>query len=551
MAALVEGLGEVPAGARDMAGHATRVLHRAKAPTPTAVAPSAPSAIPAGSLHVLTCGSVDDGKSTLIGRMLWDAGALTTDQRAAIEGTARTAAGTPDFSRLVDGLAAEREQGITIDIAWRYFDTPRRRLVIIDSPGHEQYTRNMATGASHADVAILLVDARSGVKIQTRRHAAILDLMGVGSVVLAVNKMDLVDWSEARFRAIEVEFLALVRRFAFRDAAAIPVSAVLGDNVARGSEHMLWYTGQPLVDHLQHAPGHQSAQRSATGGSFRFPVQMVVRAGQDFRGLAGTVTSGRIARGAEVMDAASGRRAHVRRIVTMARDLDSAGPGQAIVLQLDTDIDVSRGAVLAAPDAAPQSVRSFEARLVWLSDEPFDRGRGYLLRTATDLVPVTALDISRHLDLATLAERSAFSCAANDIAVARIQIGRATVLEPFAEQRDTGSFMLIDAVTGASVAGGVVTQPHAVAAKSSDSAFRLTRSLLKRGVGADLGNDAASEQELRRRADEVAILLRGAGVAVELDDRLGQSGRDASFFWFATLAALSFGYAAAIVFGLI
>jgi bifunctional enzyme CysN/CysC len=508
-------------------------------------------AVAAGSLHVLTCGSVDDGKSTLIGRMLWDAGALTTDQRAAIERGARTAAGTPDFSRLVDGLAAEREQGITIDIAWRYFDTQMRRLVIIDSPGHEQYTRNMATGASHADVAVLLVDARSGVKVQTRRHAAILDLMGVRHVVLAVNKMDLVDWSEARFRAIEAEFLALARRFAFRAVAAIPVSAVLGDNVARRSENMPWYTGQytgqPLFEHLQQVPGRQNA----AGGGFRLPVQMVVRAGQDFRGLAGTVTSGEIARGAQVVDSVSGRGARVKRIVTMGRDLDRAGAGQAVVLQLDTDIDVSRGAVLAAPGAAPQAVRSFEARLVWLSDEPLDRGRGYLLRTATDLVPVTALNVSSHLDLATLAERPAAGCAANDIAVARIQIGRATVLEPFAEQRDTGSFMLIDAVTGASMAGGVVAQLHAVAAKSPASAFRLTRSLLKQGVGADLGNDAASEQELRRRADEIAILLRGAGVAVELDDRLGQSGRDPSIYWFGAAAALSFGYAAAIVLGLI
>jgi len=504
-------------------------------------------AFTAGSLRVLTCGSVDDGKSTLIGRMLWDAGALTTDQRAGIERSTRTAAGTPDFSRLVDGLAAEREQGITIDIAWRYFDTETRRLVIIDSPGHEQYTRNMATGASHADVAVLLVDARSGVKVQTRRHAAILDLMGVGSVVLAVNKMDLVGWSEERFRIIEAEFLALARRFAFRNAVAVPVSAVLGDNVARRSEHMSWYTGQALFEYLQQVPAHQSAP----GGSFRFPVQMVLRAGQDFRGLAGTVTSGEIDRGAEVMDSVSGRRARVKHIVAMGRDLDTAGIRQAVVLQLDTDIDVSRGAVLAVPGAAPQAVRSFEARLVWLSDEPFDSGRGYLLRTATDLVPVMALDISRHLDLVTLAERPAVACAAGDIAVARVQIGRATVLEPFAEQRDTGCFVLMDVVTGASVAGGIVVQPHAVAAKTPASAFRLTRSLLKQGVGADLGNDAASEQELRRRADEIAILLRGAGVAVELDERLEKSGWDPSILWFGAAAALSFGYAAAIVLGLI
>jgi bifunctional enzyme CysN/CysC len=544
MAALAEALTDGLAETCGAGGRPTRLPHRES--VSGAIAPQ-PVPAPAFSLNVLTCGSVDDGKSTLIGRMLWDAGALHTDQRQALEQGARTAAGTPDFSRLVDGLAAEREQGITIDVAWRYFDTPARRLVIIDSPGHEQYTRNMATGASHADVAVLLVDARSGVKIQTRRHAAILDLMRAGSVVLAVNKMDLVDWSEARFRAIEAEFLALADRFGFRDAVAIPVSAVRGDNVAHRSDAMPWYAGAPLLHHLQHVPGRQRG----TGETFRFPVQMVVRASQDFRGLAGTVTSGEIARGDEVADAVSGRRARVRRIVTMGRDLDSARAGQAVVLQLDTDIDVSRGAVLATSDAAPPAVRSFEARLVWLSDEPFDRSRGYLLRSATDLVPVAAVEIGKHLDLATLAERPAATCAANDIAVARIQLGRATVLESFAAQRDTGSFMLVDAVTGASVAGGVVARTHAAEAELPSNAFRLTRSLMRQGVGADLGHDAASEEELRRRANEVAILLRGAGVAVELDDRWGHAGLDASTIWFGALAALSFGYAAAIVFGLI
>jgi bifunctional enzyme CysN/CysC len=546
MAALAETLAEGPTETRGAGRRPTLLLHREL--VSGAIAPR-PAAAPAGSLNVLTCGSVDDGKSTLIGRMLWDAGALHTDQRQALEQGARTATGTPDFSRLVDGLAAEREQGITIDVAWRYFDTPARRLVIIDSPGHEQYTRNMATGASHADVAILLVDARSGVKVQTRRHAAILNLMGVGSVVLAVNKMDLVDWSEARFRAIETEFLALAQRFGFRAAVAIPVSAVRGDNVARGSDAMPWYQGPPLLDYLQQVPGRQGV--AGGGDAFRFPVQMVVRAGQDFRGLAGTVASGEVTRGSKVVDAVSGRRAHVKRIVTMGRDLDGARAGQAVVLQLDTDIDVSRGAVLAVPGAAPPAVRNFEARLVWLSDEPFDRSRGYLLRSATDLVPVAAIEIGKHLDLATLAERPAAACAVNDIAAARIQLGRATVLESFAQQRDTGSFMLVDAVTGASVAGGVVARTHAAAAKPAPDTFLLTPSLLRQGVGADLGHDAASEQELRRRANEVAILLRGAGVAVELDDHWGHAGLDASTVWFGALAALSFGYAAAIVFGLV
>jgi bifunctional enzyme CysN/CysC len=547
MAALAEAITEDPAETRGAGRRSTLLLHREL--VPGAIAPQPVAAAPTGSLNVLTCGSVDDGKSTLIGRMLWDAGALHTDQRQALEKGARTAAGTPDFSRLVDGLAAEREQGITIDVAWRYFDTPERRLVIIDSPGHEQYTRNMATGASHADVAVLLVDARSGVKVQTRRHAAILDLMGVGSVVLAVNKMDLVDWSEDRFRAIEAEFLALADRFGFRGAVAIPVSAVRGDNIARGSDAMPWYLGPPLLDYLQKVPGRQSV--AGEGDTFRFPVQMVVRAGQDFRGLAGTVASGEVKRGSEVVDAVSGRRARVKRIVTMGRDLDGARAGQAVVLQLDTDIDVSRGAVLAVSGSAPPAVRSFEARLVWLSDEAFDRSRGYLLRSATDLVPVAAVEIGKHLDLATLAERPASTCAANDIAVAHVQLGSATVLETFAQQRDTGSFMLVDAVTGASVAGGVVARTHAAAAKPTSDTFLLTPSLLRQGVGADLGHDAASEEELRRRANEVAILLRGAGVTVELDDRWRHAGLDASTVWLSALAALSFGYAAAIVLGLI
>jgi bifunctional enzyme CysN/CysC len=324
---------------------------------------------------------------------------------------------------------------------------------------------------------------------------------------------------------------------------------VLGDNVARRSHNMPWFGGQPLLDHLQGAAGRQHLTDSDAG--FRFPVQMVLRSGQDFRGLAGTVTSGRIARGDEVIDAVSGRRARVRRIVTMGRDLDHAGAGQAVVLQLDTDIDVSRGAVLATPDATPPAVRSFEARLVWLGDEPLDKGRGYLLRTATDLVPVTAFNIANHLDLATFEERPATTCVANDIAFARIQIGRAAVVEPFAESRDTGSFMLVDAVTGASVAGGVVARTHGQAPKAASNAFVLTRDLLRQGVGADLGHDAASEEELRRRANEVAILLRGAGVAVELDDRWNGGGLGASDIWLGLLAALSFAYAGAVILGLI
>jgi bifunctional enzyme CysN/CysC len=391
------------------------------------------------------------------------------------------------------------------------------------------------------------VDARSGVKVQTRRHAAILDLMGLARVVLAVNKMDLADWSEARFRSIERDFLALARRLGFVEALAVPVSAVLGDNVAYRSAEMPWYDGPSLLDHLNGIP----ARGRSAAGEFRFPVQAIIRAGHDFRGLAGTVTSGEIERGGELVDALSGRRARVKRIATMGRDLECARAGQALVIQLDTDLDVSRGAVLAAPRNAPAPVRGLEARLVWLSDRPFNPERGYLLRTATDLVPIASLQISAHLDLDALTERPAATCAANDIAAARISLGRGAVVERYAEQRETGSFVLVDAVTGATVAGGVVAQTQPQENRRAVEAFRLTRSLLRQGIGADLGDDVASERELRRRADEVAILLRGAGVAVEIEDRPEDAGIDAARVGLGILAALSFAYAAAIVFGVV
>ncbi len=502
----------------------------------------------AASLNVLTCGSVDDGKSTLIGRLLWDTDGLHADQRAMLERSPKTPAGTPDFSLLVDGLAAEREQGITIDIAWRYLDTPQRRLVIIDSPGHEQYTRNMATGASHADVAILLVDARSGIKEQTRRHAAILDLIGVRRVVLAVNKMDLVDWSEARFTAIRSAFEGLAGRFGFEDAVSIPVSAVLGDNIATRSAATPWYTGPSLLDHL----GRMSA-RGARSAEFRFPVQLVVRAGQDFRGLAGTVTSGSVTTGDEVVEPVSGRCGRVRRIVTMGRDLEAARQGQAVVLELDVDLDISRGAVLTKRDHAPAVTRELDVKLVWLSDEPFASDRGYLLRTATDLIPVGAVEVGAHLNLAQLAEQSASGCAANDIALARIELGRSAAIDRYAGHPATGSFVLVDPISGATVAGGVVVDVRQERkSATTHNVFRLTRDLLARGTGADLGfADDRAEEELRRRANEIAILMREAGVAVEVEDTWRRTSIDAASIWLGVLAALSFGFVSAVLFGLV
>jgi bifunctional enzyme CysN/CysC len=481
----------------------------------------------AGIVRVLTCGSVDDGKSTLIGRMLWDGSDLFDDQRETLRKSDRRVLDGKhlDYSLLVDGLIAERAQGITIDIAWRTFDTAKRRFVIIDSPGHEQYTRNMASGASHADVAIMLVDARSGIKRQTRRHAAILDLFGVRRVVLAVNKMDLVGWSETRFRAIEADFTALQRRFGFDAAVAIPVASVTGDNIVHRSTNMPWYAGPALLAHLDQVP---SAATQSTG-AFRMPVQSVLRDGQDFRGLAGSITSGKVRVGDSIIDAVSKREARIARIATMSGDLQEAQAGQAVALVLDRDLDISRGAVLANAQGAPTPAGLIETRLVWLSEQAFDVGKNYLLRTATDLVPVARLGVQAHLDLETLARAPASSCAVNDIVVAEIELARPTALDTFAVSQATGSFVLVDTITGATVAGGVVTAiagANASVADGSvaarDGAVRsnvvvLSRKHLASGVCADLEGQAGTEGEFRRRAGEVVKLLQANGVAVRLD----------------------------------
>jgi bifunctional enzyme CysN/CysC len=483
---------------------------------PAPASPSQPLRKLDGIVHILTCGSVDDGKSTLIGRLLWDATDLPDDERERVRSAAR-AAGNPDqldYSLLLDGLVAEREQGITIDIAWRYLDTERRRAVLIDSPGHDQYTRNMASGASHADGAVMLIDARHGLKRQTRRHAAILQLMGVPRIVLAVNKMDLAGWSEARFREIERDFLAAVDGLGFAEARAIPVSARQGDNVATASANMPWYDGPTLVGLLEGVPGRQSADARP----FRMPVQAVLRDGQDFRGLAGTVSSGAVRVGDEVIDALTGRRARIARIATMDGDLGEARKGKAAVLVLDTDLDVARGAVLSAPQAPPVIARMVEARLVWLAERPFEAGRGLLLRSATDLVPVAAIEITAHLDLDTIALTPASGCSVNDIAAASITLGRPTTLDPFAGHEETGSFLLVDPLTGATLAAGIVAAASAEGQFPPATHFKLTREMLAQGLCSDLGSSAADVRELSRRAREVLRLLSAAGVAAAYED---------------------------------
>ena len=466
-------------------------------------------------LKLLTCGSVDDGKSTLIGRLLWDAAGVTDDQRAAIlhDSHNRAVNGERiDFSLLLDGLVAEREQGITIDIAWRYFETARRRFVIIDSPGHEQYTRNMATGASHADLAILLVDARHGVKRQTRRHAAICNLVGIKKVILAVNKMDQIDWSESRYRAIEADFQALAGNFDFAEITTIPVAALTGANVVARSAEMAWHTGPTLLEYLEAVDPKVEAEDAP----FRMPVQLVLRAAGDFRGYAGSVTSGAINVGDRVVDARSGLGATLQRIATMDGDRLTATKGDAVTLVLDTDLDISRGAVLAEIKRRPVNADVIEARLVWLSEKSFDPEAGYLLRTATDLTPVTSMSVSALVDFETLASAPAHDCAVNDIADCRILLGRATALDLFRDLPLTGNFVLVSAIDGATVAGGVITWAQTGAAAIGDNVLVLDRARLA-GLCGDLGDSPADLAEFERRAQEVAILLRSAGVPVLIE----------------------------------
>jgi bifunctional enzyme CysN/CysC len=491
-------------------------MHVAALREEIAVAP-APALAPemSGMVRLLTCGSVDDGKSTLIGRMLWDSAAVADDQRAAIAHASQNRqlnGEKVDFSLLLDGLHAEREQGITIDIAWRYFETSDQRFVIIDAPGHEQYTRNMATGASHAELAILLIDARHGVKRQTRRHAAICDLVGIKRVVLAVNKMDLIGWSEATFRAIEAEFRALTHSFKFSEIVAIPVAALPGDNVVRRSSVMPWYSGPTLLDHLE-ALDVSTERRDKP---FRMPVQLVLRHG-DFRGYAGTVASGRIRPGDRVVDARSGLGATIRRITTMDGDLAFAHKGDAVAIELDTDLDISRGAVLSEVQRRPINADVLEARLVWLAEAPFDPEAGYLLRTATDLTPVTSMSVSALVDFETLASTPVHACGVNDIADCRILLGRPASLDLFSELPATGNFVLVSAVDGTTVAGGVITWAQAGASAVGDNVFVLDRELLARGLCSDLGDSPADIAEFHRRAQEAAILLRSVGIPVLIE----------------------------------
>jgi bifunctional enzyme CysN/CysC len=406
-------------------------------------------------LRFLTCGSVDDGKSTLIGRLLSDTKQIFEDQLAALERDSRkhgTTGEDVDFALLVDGLEAEREQGITIDVAYRFFATPKRKFIVADTPGHEQYTRNMATGASTADLAIVLIDARQGVLRQTRRHSIIASLLGIRHIVLAVNKIDLVGFDRVTFDRIVAEYRDFARDLGFESIAPIPMSARYGDNVSMRSERLAWYQGPTLIEHLETVPVDSASAEQP----FRFPVQYVNRPNLDFRGFAGTVSSGSVSRGDEVVVAKSGRSARVKRIVSYGGDLQKAVAGQAVTLVLDEEVEVSRGNVLVQPDARPQVSDQFAANLVWFDEQALLPGRSYILRTETDEASATVTELKHRLNINDFAEEAAKSLEMNEVGVVNISTRTPIAFDAFAENRSTGAFILIDRITNATVGAGMI-----------------------------------------------------------------------------------------------
>jgi len=413
-------------------------------------------------LRFITCGSVDDGKSTLIGRLLYDSKMIFEDQLAALEADSErlgTQGKNIDFALLVDGLAAEREQGITIDVAYRYFATEKRKFIVADTPGHEQYTRNMVTGASTADLAVILIDARKGVLTQTRRHSYLAHLIGIRHIVLAVNKMDLVGYDQARFDEIVADYREFAASIGITHFTAIPISGLAGDNIATPSGHMDWYSGPTLMTHLETVEVDITTDRAKP---FRMPVQWVNRPNLDFRGFAGLIVSGTVKPGDPVRILPSGRTTTVARIVTMNGDLAEAGAGQSVTLTLADEVDCSRGDVIALADAPPQVADQFQATIVWMDQEELLPGRAYWLKLGTQTVSATVQEPRHAVDINTLAELSVKTLGLNDIGVAEVYTDRGLVFESYADShdrapnRDLGGFILIDKITNATVAAGML-----------------------------------------------------------------------------------------------
>ncbi len=514
-------------------------------------------------LRFLTCGSVDDGKSTLIGRLLHDSKMIYEDQLATLEADSTTqgsAGDEVDLALLMDGLKAEREQGITIDVAYRYFSTARRKFIIADTPGHEQYTRNMVTGASTCQLAIILIDARHGVQAQTKRHSYIASLLGIRNVVVAVNKMDLVDWEQTRYDEICEDYREFSKTLDLINPYFLPMSALLGDNVVDASANMAWFDGVTLMEHLETV----DVEAGVDVENFRMPVQMVVRPNLDFRGFAGTVAAGTIRPGDDVVSLPSGVRSTVDRIVTYDGDLDVAGPGRAVTITLADEIDVSRGDVLVKPDATLSRAHDVDAMMVWMSEVPMEIGRSYVLQSVNGMSNASVATIRHRVDINTLEEEPTNELGLNDIARCALSSDRELLFDPYADNRHTGSFILVDKLSNATVAAGMTIgassvwdrQPDAslnrqvsgisesersirfgqqpctilltglTAAGKSTLATALERELFDRGkvsirldgenvrmgISRDLGFSAQERSENLRRVSEVARLANNQGI---------------------------------------
>ena len=486
-------------------------------------------------LRFITCGSVDDGKSTLIGRLLWDSKMVFEDQLAALESDSKkvgTQGGAIDYALLLDGLQAEREQGITIDVAYRFFSTDRRKFIVADTPGHEQYTRNMVTGASNAEVAVILVDARKGLLTQTRRHSYLVSLVGIRHVVLAVNKMDLIDFDEQRFEAIRRDYQQFAAPLGFSSITAIPLSALNGDNMIEASANTPWYGGGTLMNYLETVQVEDTGRKQP----FRMPVQWVNRPNLDFRGFCGTIAAGTVHPGDEVRVASSGRSSRVARIVTMNGDLTEAVAGQAVTLTLTDEVDISRGEMLTAPDLPPIQARHVKAHLVWLHDEPLQPGQNYLVKTATAVIPGRVTGIQHAVDVNTLEQKQATTLGLNEIGVGLVELDRPALVDPYHQNRHTGSFIVIDRYSNATVAAGMIIaaapetgrqqdQPDAAVSRPATPADTSARRI---NLGdyyfpGDEGNlvdltDVQGEIELDITPSLLDTLMRGNRVLLRLRD---------------------------------
>ncbi|TXI17069.1 MAG: sulfate adenylyltransferase subunit CysN [Nitrosomonas sp.] len=407
-------------------------------------------------LRFITCGSVDDGKSTLIGRMLYESKMLFEDQLAQLEFDSKkvgTQAGDLDFALLVDGLAAEREQGITIDVAYRFFSTDKRKFIVADTPGHEQYTRNMITGASTADVAVILIDARKGVLTQTRRHSYLVSLIGIRNVVLAINKLDMVGYSQEIFNQIDQDYRTFAKELGLQNIVSIPMSALKGDNITSLSANTPWYRGETLMGYLENI---EIEDESGKSGIFRMPVQWVNRPNLDFRGYSGLIVRGNVKPGDPVRVLPSGKESRVARIVTNEGDLEQAISGQSITLTLTDEIDISRGDILASTDSPPSVADQFEATLVWMTEEPMLPGRPYLMKIGARIVTANVSTLKYKVNVNTLEHVAVTKLELNEIGVCNLSTDRLIAFDPYIEDRDTGGFIMIDRLTNNTVGAGML-----------------------------------------------------------------------------------------------